>query len=305
MFHGRRAASVVTTVAICAAKLIGGWIASGEPLHALAPVLWISGWLVAVLVWGEVSRHRHAYLEQVRQRAVDAERNREELAHRRAVEERLRIARELHDSLTHAISVVTVQSSVALHLLERRPELVRPALAAINEAGQEAMRELRGTLGVLRAVDGDETPPGPARLPLLAKRFERSGLTVRLHVTGEPRPVPADTGHAVYRIAQEALTNVARHTADAPAPVTVDLTLVHHPARLELRVEDDGPGVPDGAPVPEGHGLRGMRERAAALGGSLDTGPRPGGGFRVHATLPLDEAGSPAPAAVDAAGQVA
>jgi signal transduction histidine kinase len=242
--------------------------------------LWISGWLIAILVWGEVIRHRSAYRHEVRQRALDAERAREEAALRRVDEERWRIARELHDTLTHAISVVNVQSAVALHLLHRRPQRVEPALLAIREASHEAMRELRATLNVLRDAD-DVGPPSIARLPLLAARFERSGLAVALRVHGEPRPVTADTEHATYRRVQEALTNAARHAA----PATVEAAITYHPTHLDLRVDDDGPGVT--RPIVEGHGLRGMRERATALGGTLRAGPRPGGGFRVHAILPL------------------
>jgi signal transduction histidine kinase len=278
--------AVTATAALSVGKLVAGWLRSGDPLHSVPEVLWISGWLVAILVWGEVTRHRRAYLHEVHQRAIDAERTREEAAQRRADEERLRIAQELHDTLTHAISVVNVQSSVALHLLHRKPELIEPALLAISEASQEAMRELRATLGVLRVAD-TTVPPGLAQLPLLAARFERSGLRVRLHISDNRRPVPPDTERAVYRMVQEALTNTARHAA----PATVDVELTYQPTCLDLRVDDDGPGA--SAPVVEGHGLRGMRERAAALGGTVSTVPRPGGGFRVHASLPLEH---PAPA---------
>jgi signal transduction histidine kinase len=281
-----RWSAVTATLALSVGKLVAGWIRSGDPLHAVPEVLWVSGWLVAILVWGEVTRHRRAYLHEVHQRAIDAERTRDEAAQRRADEERLRIAQELHDTLTHAISVVNVQSSVALHLLHRKPELIEPALLAISEASQEAMRELRATLGVLRVVD-TAVPPGLAQLPLLAARFERSGLRVRLHVRGDQRAVPPDTERAVYRMVQEALTNTARHAE----PATVEVELTYQPTHLDLRVDDDGPGA--ATPVVEGHGLRGMRERAAALGGTVSTGSRPGGGFRVHASLPLEH---PAPA---------
>ncbi|WP_406045180.1 sensor histidine kinase [Micromonospora sp. NBC_00898] len=286
--------AVAATAALSVGKLVAGWVRSGDPLHSVPEMLWVSGWLVAILIWGEVTRHRRAYLHEVHQRAIDAERTREEAAQRRADEERLRIAQELHDTLTHAISVVNVQSSVALHLLHRKPELIEPALLAISEASLEAMRELRATLGVLRVADTAE-PPSLAQLPLLAARFERSGLRVRLHVRGETRPVPPNTERAVYRMVQEALTNTARHAA----PATVDVELTYQPARLDLRVDDDGPGA--AAPVTEGYGLRGMRERAAALGGTVATASRPGGGFQVHASLPLEH---PAPAE-DATGHAA
>ena len=277
--RGHRQAAILGTTAVIIGKLVGGWLLTGNLIDAIIPVIWVKGWVLAALVWGEVNRHRRAYLEQVEQRALDAERGREEAARRRADEERLRIARELHDTLTHAISVVNVQSSVALHLLHRKPELVEPALLAIRDASQDAMRELRATLGVLRAATPQ--PPGLDQLPELAARFEHSGLAVRVRVDGDEVPVPPDTEHAAYRMVQEALTNTARHAASA----TVEAAITYHATYLEVCVDDDGRG-PDG-PVCEGHGLRGMRERAVALGGTLVAGPRPGGGFRVHATLPL------------------
>src|SRR6185369_5286592 len=187
-----------------------------------------------------------------------------------------------HDSLTHAISVVNVQSSIALHLLHRKPELIEPALLAIRDASHDAMRELRATLGVLRQAD--PPPPGLDELPALAARFEHDGLAVRVRVDGAACSVPPDTEHAAYRMVQEALTNTARHAA--PAQVVAAITV--HPTHLEVCVDDDGRGL--AGPVSEGHGLRGMRERAVALGGTLVAGPRPGGGFRVHATLPLSGA---------------
>jgi signal transduction histidine kinase len=280
-YRGKRRTAILSGAALVVGKLIGGlWLTGGDWPAAIAPVLWISGWLVADLVFGAAMRHRNLYLREVEQRALAAERSREDALARRAGEERLRIARELHDTLTHAISVVNVQSSVALHLLHRKPEMVEPALLAIREASHDAMRELRATLGVLRCAD-DARPPGLDGLPALAARFEQSGLAVRLRTRGEPVDLPPDTAHAAYRVVQEALTNTARHAA----PANVEAAITFHPTHLDLCIDDDGGAGP--APVVEGHGIRGMRERAAALGGTLAVGPRPEGGFRVHATLPL------------------
>ncbi|MFC4058568.1 sensor histidine kinase [Planomonospora corallina] len=197
---------------------------------------------------------------------------------RRAGEERLWIAQELHDSLTHAISVVNVQVAVALQALDHRPELAREALMAIKESGHEAIGELRATLGVLRQADPDGPEAGLARLPRLAARAEAAGLPVRTAVLGERRELPAEVDRAAYRIVQEALTNVLRHAGAA----TVTVTTEYRPDMIVLSVEDDGEsGTGTG-----GMGLIGMRERAVAVGGTLTAGPRPQGGFAVRAELP-------------------
>jgi len=247
-------------------------------------IMMISGWLVATVIAGEVVRNRRAYVREVERRMAEAERTREEAALRRAGEERLWIAQELHDTLTHTISVINVQASVAIHLLDRRPEQARAALTAIRDSGQEAMRELRATLGVLRRVDADGAPIGVEGLPRLAARAEAAGIPVELTVLGEPRPLPPQADRAAYRIVQEALTNVLRHAGRA----SVRLTVEYGPATVTLRVEDDG--LPPGAgPVTPGLGLIGMRERAVAAGGSLTAGPRAEGGFAVRAELPLED----------------
>ena len=243
------------------------------------------GWFVAANVAGVVTRHRQAYLRQVEQRAIEAERTREETALRRAGEERLRIARELHDSLTHSISIIKVQSGVAVHLARKRGEEVPDALVAIQEASGEAMRELRATLEVLR-VPGDETAGGGVdRLADLAERARSTGVPTDLEVSGTPRPLPAEVDRAVYRIVQESLTNITRHAGPATASVRVR----YSPDGLVVQVDDDGKAQPGIAPTP-GFGLTGMRERVAALGGTLRAEPRSGGGFTVRADIPLDEA---------------
>jgi signal transduction histidine kinase len=271
------------------------------------------GWLVAAGVFGEVTRHRNAYLRQVEQRAADAERTREETARRRAGEERLRIARELHDSLTHSISIIAVQAGVGIHLARKRAEPVPDALLAIQEASGDAMRELRSTLEVLRAdADGPENADEPAgtgldRLDDLVERARMAGLATTVTVSGQPRALPPVVDRTAYRIVQEALTNVAKHAGPASAAVHMS----YGDEALTVQVDDDGQS-PDGQSLDgqsqdgqsqdgqstvddngaHGVGLRGMRERISALGGSLRAGPRPAGGFSVHAELPL-----PAPVA--------
>ena len=219
-------------------------------------------------------------------------RTRDEAARRRAVEERLRIARELHDSLTHSISVIQVQAGVAVHLARKRGEEVPPALLAIQEAGADASRELRATLQVLRsAEDGDSS--GLCQLDSLVARARTAGLPVTVTVTGAERPLPPDVDQAAYRIVQEALTNVSRHAGSAGAGdgVSASVRLWYTPDTLTVQVDDDGKGDgarPAGArPAGPGLGLIGMRERVSALGGRLHAGPQDGGGFQVRAELPV------------------
>ncbi|PLW73970.1 two-component sensor histidine kinase, partial [Streptomyces sp. DJ] len=217
-------------------------------------------------------------------RADEAERTREEAARRRADEERLRIARELHDSLTHQISIIKVQAEAAVHVARRRGEQVPEALLAIQGAGREATRELRATLGALR--DDDTAPPrGLDHVPELVEGARGIGLDATLTIEGQRQGVPAAVDRTVYRIVQEALTNIARHAGAATASVRIDC----RPDALAVRVDDDGGATPDAVPVP-GVGLLGMRERVTALGGRLRAEPRSGGGFTVQAELPVDRA---------------
>jgi signal transduction histidine kinase len=195
----------------------------------------------------------------------------------------LRIARELHDSLTHSISLIKVQAGVAVHLARKNGQAVPPALLAIQDASGEAMRELRATLGVLRA---DEEPVGGLdRLDDLLTRARDAGLPTTLTVAGTRRGLPPVVDRTAYRIVQEALTNVARHAG----PATATVTMSYAEDSLTVQVDDDGRAAATGPPVP-GVGLVGMRERVTALGGSLHAGPRPVGGFTVRARLPLADA---------------
>jgi len=241
------------------------------------------GWLLLVLSVSEIAL-------AARQRRQAAERTRAEEARRRAGEERMRIARELHDVLAHNISLINVQAGVALHLMDEQPGQSRTALVAIKQASNDALGELRSVLDVLR--QGDEAPPrapasGLAQLDSLVAGAGATGLEVTTRVEGLPRPLPAGTDLAAFRIVQESLTNVTRHAGPASATVLVR----YGPDDLTVRVDDDGRGPAAATGPGNGNGIRGMRERVAALGGELTTGVRPGGGFRVQARLPIDESG--------------
>ncbi|MQY12270.1 hypothetical protein SRB5_24030 [Streptomyces sp. RB5] len=280
---GHRAATavVVGTGVVAGAVALPLLLGPDDELSAaLERRLLLVGWLVAGAVTAEMRRTYLAYLEQARRRVEEAERTREETALRRAGEERLRIARELHDSLTHSISVIKVQAGVAVHLARKRGEEVPAALAAVQEAAADAARELRATLHVLR----DEPPSGLARLPALVERAHGAGVPAAVTVDGDPRPLPEAVDRAAYRIVQEALTNIARHAGPGAAAA---IRIGHRPDALCVEVRDDGTATAE--PVP-GVGLTGMRERVTALGGELTTGPRPEGGFTVRAVLPLGDA---------------
>ncbi|WP_455361761.1 histidine kinase [Streptomyces sp. SYSU K21746] len=267
-------ASVAMLAALPVAALVSGMHDMGEALAQSRGALEIA-WLIAAGAAGEA-------LRQAERRADEAERTREETARRRADEERLRIARELHDSLTHQISVIKVQAEVAVHVARRRGEQVPKALLAIQAAGREASRELRATLEALR--DDDTAPPrGLVDVPDLVEQARAIGLDATLAVEGRRHDVPTAVDRTVYRIVQESLTNIARHANAAKASVGIDW----RPDAIAIRVDDDGMASPDAAPTP-GFGLLGMRERVTALGGRLRAEPRPGGGFTVEAELPVD-----------------
>jgi signal transduction histidine kinase len=278
MRAGHRAATAVTSVIMLAALpvavLASGRHDPGEAFTRARGVLELA-WLIAAAAAGEA-------LRQAERRADEAERTREESALRRADEERLHIARELHDSLTHQISVIKVQAEAAVHVAQKRGEPVPEALLAIRDAGREAARELRATLEALR--DDDRTPPfGLDQLAALVQRVGATGPRTCLTVEGERAEVPAAVDRTAYRIVQESLTNVARHARAGTASVRV----TYRGDAVVIQVDDDGIATPQSPPMP-GVGLLGMRERVTALGGTLRAEPRGEGGFTVHAELPVE-----------------
>ncbi|HEY3214123.1 MAG TPA: sensor histidine kinase, partial [Actinomycetota bacterium] len=240
----------------------------------------LAAWLLVLLGGAEIVRVR-------RERVVEAARIQEEEALRRASEERLRIARDLHDALGHHLSLINVQAGVALHLNEELPEQARTSLSAIKLASKEALTELRSVLDILRQ-EGEPAPRSPtstlARLDELVSQAAAAGLEVRMVSEGRVRPLPFGVDVAAFRIVQEALTNVTRHAGEATATVRVS----YGERELSLQIDDDGRGPAADGAVPTGKGIMGMRERVGALGGELQAGPRPEGGFRVRARLPLD-----------------
>jgi signal transduction histidine kinase len=259
------AASGRVVVAVALAAITMAAIAVGEVLSPIRHVdnvamFMLVGWLVAVIALGAVGNSRRAYADEASKRAT--------------TEERLRIARELHDVLAHNISLINVQANAALH----RKNQAEPELEAIKQASKDALREVRATLGVLRAVDepAPTKPPGLSQLPDLVRRTRDTGLEVT--VDGEPRALPPAVDLAAYRIIQEALTNVTRHASAR----SVHVRISHDDKDLSVQVNDDGRG----GSLVAGNGIRGMTERARALGGSL-TVQGSGEGVRVAASLPL------------------
>ncbi|MEU4033035.1 sensor histidine kinase [Streptomyces collinus] len=259
------------------------------------PLPWYAQENLGVLAWtgigataGDAVRSRRAVVRAMRERAERAERTREEEARRRVAEERLRIARDLHDVVAHHIALVNVQAGVAAHVMDRRPDQAKEALAHVREASRSALDELRATVGLLRQSGDPEAPTEPAsglsRLEDLAGTFRSAGLPVEVARADHGTALPAAVDLAAYRIVQEALTNVRKHAGtDARAEVSVVRVGPH----IEVTVLDDGTGAGGEPGAGGGHGLLGMRERVTALGGTLTTGPRYGGGFRVHAILPV------------------
>lgn len=239
----------------------------------------LSGLLLAPWVAGSLVRLRRAYVARAR----------DEEARIRAYEERLRIAREVHDVVAHGLAVINMQAGVGLHVLDRRPEKARDALARIKEASKHALDDLRGTLAVFRMPEAPTEPrtpwPGLGRLDELVAGMLASGLSVNLAVTGEGGDLPAHVDLAAYRIVQESLTNVLRHAGPIEATVRVD----RRHSEVAIEITDDGAGCPGASASGGGHGIAGMQERALAVGGSLEAGPRPEGGFRVRARLPIAE----------------
>ncbi|MFJ2260745.1 sensor histidine kinase [Streptomyces sp. NPDC087844] len=248
-------------------------------------------------VLGHSVRTRRAYLAAVEERARRAEESRDREAGRRVAEERVRIARELHDLVAHQITLANAQATVAAHLFDTRPEQTRKSLGELVETTGHALDELRATVGLLRqsgdASAPSEPAPGLSRLPPLIESFHRAGLEVSVHQEGTARPLPPGVDLTAYRIVQEALTNVTKHAGTRSARVR----LAWHRDRVTITVADDGGGagaIPSASTAPDrpppGFGLIGMRERAASVGGHLSAGRRAEGGFLVSAQLPLPPA---------------
>jgi signal transduction histidine kinase len=259
------------------------WLAPFAYHYKVPPAndaLALAGWQLAVAIAAEATRIRA-------ERAAATRASRRIDQRRQQSEERLRIARDLHDVIGHNISLINVQASMGLDLMDSQPEQARAALSAIKSASKEALEELRTMLTTLRH-DDDVAPrspvPGLERLPELIKLTRTAGLSVEVEVAGKAPPLPAAVQLAAYRIIQESLTNVARHAG--PARVTVRVS--YDDADVRVEIDDDGTAPSNGAAaIGTGSGITGMRERAAALGGDLSAGFRHGGGFRVSARLPL------------------
>jgi signal transduction histidine kinase len=276
--------------AVLTLAVLAGFTAAFNP-PAFGPLggafVLIPGLIAAALFAGLAVANRHAAVEAIRQRAELAERTREEEARRRVESERLRIARELHDVVAHTMATINVQASVAAHVSNDLPEQAATALQAIKASSKRGLRELRAILAVLHQADEAEPTqpaPGLADLDALVTTVRAAGLPATVRVCGRQRPLPSAVDLAAYRIVQESLTNAIRHAG--PATATVRLTFEPHQIRVEVAdTGRGGAGSGDGA----GHGIAGMRERAAAVGGTLYAGPIPDGGFRVDACLPTKE----------------
>ncbi|MEU0098925.1 sensor histidine kinase [Streptomyces sp. NPDC006267] len=253
-----------------------------------------------VLAWvlGDSLRTRRAYFDQLEERAARLEREREAQSKVAVAAERARIARELHDVVAHNVSVMVVQADGAAYVMDAAPDQARQALETISGTGRQALAEMRRLLGVLRtgdAPEGGEYVPQPdvEQIEDLVEQVRQTGLEVDFKVEGTPRPLPSGVELTAYRVVQEALTNTRKHGGpDAGASVR----LVYFDDGLGLLIEDDGRGAAhelyeDGGADGAGHGMIGMRERVGMVGGTLDAGPRPGGGFRISALLPLKPPG--------------
>jgi signal transduction histidine kinase len=273
-------AGTVVFAALASATLPGNPFGPTGGAFILLPAL-----VVVPLLAGVAVRSRNAYASSVEDRAAAD-------ASRRVDEERLRIARELHDIVAHSMATISVQAGVAEHVLGENPAAASDALRAIKIASRDGLRELRAILNVLRQADeGDPTQPAPSlsQLGALVSRASQAGLPTTIRQAGQPRPLPAGLDLAAYRIIQESLTNAIRHAGPATATVAVS----YHDAELQIVISDTGRPAAGLTAPGSGHGLIGMRERAASAGGTLTAGPVPDGGYRVTAVLPLDSRPGP------------
>jgi signal transduction histidine kinase len=238
----------------------------------------------AAYLFGTTVRNRRLYTDQLEERAALLERERDEEAKRAVADERLRIAQELHDVVAHSMGVIAVQAGVGVHVIDDDPAEAKRSLAAIASTSRSTLTEMRRLLGVLRDNDGAAHAPAPglADLPRLVDDLAAAGLPVEVVRNGEAaEEVPTGVDLTAYRIVQEGLTNVLKHAG----PATAQVMVTYEPGALRLQISDNGRGV-NGRATPGGHGILGMRERVAVYGGDLETGPCPGGGYRVKAYLP-------------------
>ena len=292
-------AHVVAVVVVLAVAAVVRGPTGGDDLtddNVWAHLVYLS-WSVVAFFIGKAIRDRRELLAGLRERNRHLEETQEEEALRRVAEERVRIARDLHDIVAHNIAGISLQAATGAHVAAAHPEQAHRALLAIREASKQTLDELRSTLHLLR--EGEDTAPlaptpGLDAVPTLVASVEAAGIPVDLEVTGDVSDVPDAVAGATFRILQESLTNVMRHAGPAAATVRLRSSA----EGIDLRVEDDGRGASAAVdPAPAGHGLAGMRERALALGGTVDAGPRPGGGYAVHAWLPVRYEPEPEPAA--------
>jgi len=296
VYGSRRLAIGLATGAVSAVLLLGipqsfglgGGVIRAVPVPTIVAAAGAA--LFGLLIRNQFSA-RNAQLTVMAERAEWATAQRDQEARRATLAERLRIARELHDIVAHHVSVIVIQAQGAQRVAEREPDRARQAMADVEQTARTALEEMRRMLGLLRSPDDAEddgsldVTHGIADIAALADRLAEAGVAVTVRTTGEPFGVPEDVGLTVYRIAQEALTNVLKHAGPAQAEVHL-----HYDEHLAITITDDGRGaaaVLTGAEPPgAGRGTTGMRERVAMLGGTFSAGPQPGGGFRVHAVVP-------------------
>ncbi|GAA1962664.1 sensor histidine kinase [Kitasatospora viridis] len=279
------AVTLATVALLVGTALLAGPTGGSVELKTVGPAAWL---LLAVAI-GTATRLNAAYLEAVEARAEHAERTREEEARHRVSEERMRIARELHDVVAHHLALANAQANTVAHLIRSHPDQAGKIATELSGTTSSALRELKATVGLLRQGDAPDVPlepaPGLAQLPALAASYRSAGLAVTIATEGQPRDLSPGMDLTTFRIVQEALTNVNKH-ADVE---TARVRLCYTRDRLIITVTDDGSATSGSAPgSAPGYGLIGMRERALSLGGSLRAGHRPGGGFEVVADLPID-----------------
>ncbi|NEC22685.1 DUF7134 domain-containing protein [Streptomyces parvus] len=299
---GERWASRLALIGSLSAAALSQLRWEAEPGGSWAQVIFVTVIMTVpfVLAWvlGDSLRTRRAYFDQLEERAARLEREREAQSKVAVAAERARIARELHDVVAHNVSVMVVQADGAAYVMDTAPDQAKQALETISGTGRQALAEMRRLLGVLRTGDAPESgeyvpQPDVEQIEDLVAQVRQTGLEVDFKVEGTPRPLPSGVELTAYRVVQEALTNTRKHGGpDAGASVR----LVYFDDGLGLLIEDDGRGAAhelyeDGGADGAGHGMIGMRERVGMVGGTLDAGPRPGGGFRISALLPLKPPG--------------